>query len=81
MKGRLVGYEGDYIYRMLINDKVWRVHEVKWLKEKGAKHPDPMVEGDDLHLQPNLIAEPPPPQLTPMDVDDADELSFYLMPP
>ena len=29
MKGRLVGYKGDYIYRIFINDKVWRVYEVK----------------------------------------------------
>ena len=38
VKGRLVGYEGDHIYRMLIGDKVWRVHEVKWFKEKDLNN-------------------------------------------
>ena len=80
MKSRLVGYEGNYIYRMFINDKVWRVYEVKWLKEKGAKDPDPAVEEENLRLQPNPAAEPSLPHPTPMDVDDADELSIHMMP-
>ena len=85
LKGRLVGYEGDHIYRMLIDDKVWRVHEVKWLKEKVLDEHTARGENlqpqPQLRPQPNPAAEPSRPMPILMDIDDADELSVQAMPP
>ena len=66
---------------MFINDKVWRVHEVKWLREKGVKGPDSTLEGEILRPQPNPMAESSRPQPVLMDIDEADELSTQAVPP
>ncbi len=88
-RGRLVGYEGDYIFRIvMLNGNVQRYSNIKWIEQTKRPAPDDLPRGQLFpataikHLVPrqgdSIMARQKMPRIGELEDDSSDQITNFL---